>query len=780
VARDSFVGRERELVEVKRALATTRLLTLTGAGGAGKTRLALEAAGDVAALYPDGTWLVELAPLSDATLLVQAFARVLGVREQPGRPLADALVGHLRTRNLLLVADNCEHLIEAVAAVADALLGACPHLSILATSREALHVTGEVVWPVRPLSVPEGDGLLRPEDLMGYEAVRLFVDRARQRLPAFSLTPENARPVSEVCRRLDGMPLAIELATARLTALPVEQLAEKLEDVLHLLTVGGRVAEPRQRTLRAALDWSYDPLNAEEKRLFQRLSVFVGGWTLPAAEAVGGGSEESRVSGVLDVLSRLVDKSLVTVQTRGMFRYGMLEPVRQYAQEKLEGSGEAEEARRGHARYFMTLAEEAETELLGSQPVPWLERLEAELGNLRAALSWALDRPAAERDAELGLRTATALARFWGVHAVSEGREWLEKGLARSGVSPTVRAAALNQAGWLALFQGEPKGAIAMLGESLDLSKRLGDGVGAAMALANLGFALAHGGAHERVAALREEAERLQRDLVDRRALARLLEFLTLAALDVHDYERALAYPKRALELYRELGDAQGEVVSLTALGMASLGAGDPESAAASFEENLRLLQSVKEKIGIAYCLLGLGGVAGEQSRAERAARLWGAAEALREATGISLSPLDRSLLRYEDRLAAARSLVDEGEWEEAWAQGRTMTPDRAVEYALDPSDLTPERPAESKPAGPLTRREEEVARLVARGLTNRQISSSLSISENTVANHVARILKKLTLSSRSQVAVWVTQGDRALRNRVRGEQGDGTVDSTS
>ena len=367
------------MVEVKQALATTRLLTLTGAGGSGKTRLALEVARDLIEAYPDGVWLVKLAPLSEEVLIPKAVAEALGVPERPAEPIADTLAEVLRDRQVLLVLDNCEHLIGAAAGLVDKLLDSCPRLRILATSREALGVEGEVRWLVPSLSVPEIGRAPSSEELESYESVRLFVERARGREPAFSLSQHNALAVAEICRRLEGIPLAIELAAARVGTLSLGQIAQRLTDSLTLLTGGARTAVNRQRTLKATLDWSHELLSEDEKKLFGRLSVFAGGWTLEAAEevGVGGGVEEDDI---LDVLSGLVEKSLVVAESDEghRVRYRMLEPVRQYAQEKLEESGKAEELRRLHAEYFLALAEEADPELKGPQQKTWLERLEAE------------------------------------------------------------------------------------------------------------------------------------------------------------------------------------------------------------------------------------------------------------------------------------------------------------------------------------------------------------------------------------------------------------------
>ncbi|MDQ4042275.1 MAG: NB-ARC domain-containing protein, partial [Actinomycetota bacterium] len=438
LARTSFVGRERETLEVKRLLSMTRLLTLTGAGGSGKTRLALKVASDLAGAYPDGAWLVEMAGLSEGELVPQTVARVLSVREEPDRSLVETLKDALRSRRMLLVLDNCEHLIEGVVRLVDALLGTCPHLRILATSREALDIADEINWVVPSLSVPDS----RREapttgELEGYESARLFMERASYRNPSFVLTPRNAKAVAQICRRLDGIPLTIELAAARVGVLSAEQIALRLDHSLRLLTTGGRTAVPRHRTLRATLDWSHELLAGPERKLFGRLSVFAGGWTLEAAEAVGVG-EGIEEEDVLDLLSRLLDKSLVVTETpleEGALRYRMLEPVRQYGLERLEASGEAERVRERHAQQYLALAEQAEPELMEADQASWLKRLGIEHANLRAALSWTLGPEDAEpkERAELGLRLAATLGQFWNAHSPSEGREWLERGLARGG-----------------------------------------------------------------------------------------------------------------------------------------------------------------------------------------------------------------------------------------------------------------------------------------------------------------------------------------------------------
>jgi predicted ATPase len=394
----SFIGREREISEVEGLLAETRLLTLTGTGGCGKTRLALRVAGNLRERFEDGVWWVSLAPLTSPDLTPKSVASALGMHEQPGRSTTEALSDHLRFRDLILVLDNCEHLIEACAALAEALLLCCPNLKILATSREPLGVAGEATWPVPSLSLPTAHRRPPVEELVRYEAVRLFVERAAAARPDFAPTEHNAPVVVEVCRELDGIPLAIELAAARTKVLTIEQIAGRLGDSFRLLTGGSRTVLPRQRTLRATIEWSFELLPEEERTMFRRLSVFAGGFTLEATEEVcsGGGIAEE---GVFDLLSRLVDKSLIVTEERdGHARYRMLETVRQYGAEKLRDAGELQVIQQRHADFFLAMAEEAEFGMVGPDQAAWLGRLEEEHDNVRAALGWLQ-----EGDAEQGL-----------------------------------------------------------------------------------------------------------------------------------------------------------------------------------------------------------------------------------------------------------------------------------------------------------------------------------------------------------------------------------------
>jgi predicted ATPase/DNA-binding SARP family transcriptional activator/DNA-binding CsgD family transcriptional regulator len=758
VQRSSFVGRERDIGEIKRLLSMTGLLTLTGAGGSGKTRLALEVARDLVGLYPDGVWLVELAPLSEEDLVPQAVAATLEVSEQPGRQITETVVSTIGQKKLLLVLDNCEHLVDATARLADTLLNSCPDLRILATSREPLAVTGEIDWRVLPLSMPGDERSPFAEDLTRYESVRLFQERARLRLPAFEITQHNARSVAEVCRRLDGIPLAIELATARMGALAVEQVAERLEDSLGLLSGGARTASPRQRTMRATIGWSHELLSEPEKRLFERLSVFAGGWTLEAAEAVGEGIEE----GVLDLHSRLVDKSLVVAEagSEGVPRYGMLGPVRRYAREKLEEDAEAGRVFSRHAAFFLDVAEEAEPQLRGPDQLLWLERLTKEHDNLRAAMRWLLEAGEPEKVARFGW----ALWLFWWIRGrFTEGRRWMEEALASGeAMPPRDRAKALFVAGTMATGQTDLPSAEPLIEESIRLFRELGDERGTALAVGSAGIAAIGEKRYEEGIALLEEAGSLYRKLGDEWGLTAVLVSAAGAWLALGDHGRAQQTAGEGLELARKLGDRTGISIALHVLATVAYASGDLEHAKELFGEGLALAAELGDEANVVYYLEELGAVCASEGKPDQAARVWGAAEALLEeieATAYPHRPDDSLHLK---RVVVARASLDEASWTAGWSEGRAMPLERAVRYALAPEVpapyAVPGKLLGARVDGPpaediLTRREQEIAALLAQGLTNRQIASKLSISGRTVETHARNILGKLGLKSRFQLA---------------------------
>ena len=799
-----FIGRERELAVARRLLPGTRLLTFTGPAGVGKTRLALRLAADVGGAFADGVRFVALAPLADPALVPQAVAAALGVPEAPGRALALTLADALRPARLLLVLDNCEHLVAACARLADDLLGACPRLTLLATSREALGIAGETAWPVPPLGLP-GSGSLPPlEAAARAEAVALFVDRARAVRPDFALTARTAPAVARICARLDGLPLAVELAAARVRVLPVEQLLARLEDRFRLLTGGSRTALARQQTLRAAVDWSYDLLTADERALFARLSVFAGGCTLEAAEQVGGGAG-LEAPDVLDRLTRLVDQSLVVAegQPDGTARFRLLETLRQYAGERLEASGGADAIRGRHAAHAVALAARAAPALRGPRQAAWLARLAAERDNLHAASAWL----AAHGDVARQQRLAADLWWFWYLGgAFSEGRAALEAACAAAGWPggaggagapggpvPSDLVEALCGAGVLAFQQGEYAPAAVRLEASAAAGRELGDTAGVAHALTWSGLVALHRGDPAAAVGCARESVALFRRGPDAWGLAHALNWLGHATLQRGDtagarpaYEESLtgfratgdawgtalalsglanvalrqgdpgaarALHEEALTLRRGVGDRWLSAFSLTSLGDVAQAEGDHPRAAALFAEALGLFHGLGSRWGIAVSLAGMAELAARAAVALAAARLSGAADALFEATGTHLDPLDRA--GYAHGLAVARTRLGTTAFGAARAQGRAAPLETIVAQAQAVAAAVARRPA--GPPSPLSPREREVAVLVARGLTNRQIAAALVITEGTAANHIAHVLDKLGLASRVQIATWAT-----------------------
>jgi len=716
----SFVGREKEVEEVTSLLQRKRLLTLTGVGGIGKTRLALQVAADLTGEFPDGVWWVDLAPLTDPEFVPQAVASAVGLREHPGRPLVDVLLDHLRAKRLLLVLDNCEHLLAACAHLVEALLRGCPHLRLLATSREALAIAGETSYPVSPLTVPDPQRVPPVEDLARYEAIRLFTERACAVLPTFRLTEENAPAVVQVCKHLDGIPLTIEMAAARGKVLPVQEIATRLDDRFRLLTGGSRTAPPRHKTLRAAMDWSYDLLSVEERVLLRRLSVFAGGWGLEAAEAICSG-ESVEADDILDLLARLVDKSLVIAEAYdGEGRFRMLETVRQYSRDRLVESGEEPILSRRHRDRYLGLAVGAERELHGPDQAKWLARLELEHDNLRAALA----STEAEGDVEPLLRLAGALWWFWTVRAhYHEGSRWLAAALsAERTASPGARAKALYGAGVLAWARGDLRQAGQLCAESLGLCRDLGDRTGIAYSLGILGVVAWFQADYARAAALLEECLTLARELGYRWPIAMSLSLLGQIAQYLGDYARAGALVEEGLTLFRQLEDRWGIAFALLVLGIGAWRQADYGRAAALLEESIALSRDLGDQLLLAWalhdrgivafvegnyaragalhrealalrrergekwtipdCLEGLADVAAAEGRPDRAARLFAAGESLRRLSGAPRLPADQP--KHAGKVAALRTRLGEPSFATAWAQGERMTVEQAIEYALE------------------------------------------------------------------------------------------------
>jgi len=799
-----FVGRDQEICDVRMSLSKHRLVTLTGTGGVGKTRLAIEAAGGLADRYTNGIWFVELAPLVASALVSQAVAAALRVPEQPGRSLEETLVEALCARDLLLVLDNCEHVVDACAGLVDALLHGCPGVRVLATSREPLNITGEEVRRVPSLSLPPSPPTAGREldlpDLLRSEAVRLFIDRAGTIHPGIEFAGAALATTVEICRRLDGIPLAIELAAARLELLTLEQIAERLDERFRLLTAGTRTAPPRHRTLRAVVDWSYDLLSAPERALFRRLSVFAGGFGLEAAEAVGIGRQVDRRH-LLHLLGALVTKSLVLVDMGGRHaRYFLLETLREYGRERLVDAGEKQSTGRRHAAWCIDLVERAEMGLHGPDQRVWLRQLEEEQENARVALTSSL----AEADqAEVALRLAGGLAWFWFVSGrFHEGRMWLEQSLlasaAADGLSESARrwrAKALLGGGRLAHYQGDYDRGSALLEESLALARAHLDSAGIAAASTALGHLALDRGDYDAARRLCHESLglSLQRGDASAAGIARLLlgrlacaqghldaarllfeqslsswhearngwgvawalNYLGLLALDSGAVEQAESLLGESLELADALRDARGIGLALVGLGEAARRRGDLTTAEARIRESLLLHRDLGDRWSIAQCLDELAQIATLRQVPGLAVQLFAAARSLREAIGASLPAAQHEKINRS--LADLRRVLNPAAFASEWATGTTIRVEQLL--AAWPSPRPPGITAEpaalevpQAPGGPLTRREAEVAALLARGYTNGQIAESLVLSVRTVEAHARSIRKKLSLASRAQL----------------------------
>jgi non-specific serine/threonine protein kinase len=754
----SFVGREREVAEVASLLSEHRLLTLTGPGGSGKTRLALAVASGLVERYEDGMWLVELAPLSDSDLVPQAVASVLGVREAPGTTFVDSLRAHLESRETLLILDNCEHLVEASASLAGALLPFCPNLKVLATSREALRTSGETLFVVPPLSLPDPRRPPAPDGLPSYEAARLFAERARAVRPDFEITGGNAMAVAQICYRLDGMPLAIELAAARVRVLSVEQISSRLEDSFALLAGSGkRTAPARQGTLRATMDWSYELLPEEERLLLRRVSVFAGGFALEAAEVVCAGGDLERGE-VLELLASLVDKSLVLVSERdGEARYRLLETIRQYGLEKLEEGGEAGQMRGRHAAWFLSLAERAESELKGHQQVAWLARLEKEHDNLRVAMRWLLE----EGETDSAVRIAWALWLFWRVHGYQgEGYRYTGEALEAGDALPTlVRAKALCVRGLMSYGIESIEGTERLWEQSAALFRQTKDTFGLALTMGGLSaMALAQGDL-DRSTALFEETMELYKKIENKWGVGSVLSHQGVIPLSRGEHEQAARYFEEALAISREIGDKLIGSVSLHNLAWTSRLQGNYERAAGLYVEGLGVAVELGDKADVAYCLEGLASMIAEREEPARAARLFGASEALLEAIGAPLHVQAQDRALYERTVESLRCRLGEEAFGVAWAEGRAMTLEQVVEYALGTlaSSERPASPTNAYPAG-LSAREVEVLRLVAQGMTNAQIATELYISPRTVNAHLGSVYHKIGSSTRAEATRFASE----------------------
>jgi predicted ATPase/DNA-binding NarL/FixJ family response regulator len=808
---------------LRRLVGATRALTLCGAGGIGKTRLALRILAGVADEFPDGAWFVDLGDLRQPDLVVSRIASVIGVSEEPGRPLLETLADALASRQLLLALDNCEHLIESCARVCQRLLASAPGLRLIATSREPLRVAAETVWQVQPLSVAPA-GASAPEDVDRYEALRLFAERAAASLSGFAVTPANVAVVAALCRALDGIPLAIELAAARVRALSVEQIFARLVDRFSLLTTGSRGAPPRQQTLRAAIDWSYGLLTGPEQVLLRRLSVFAG-WSLEMAEQVCS-DNYIQAADILDLITALVDKSLVVREPEvlGQARYRLLDTIREYAAVCLIEAGESPVFRGRLRDYTMAVAEDNLAVGMALAPAPWsarvdvFRRYDAEMGNVWQVLTHCL----ADTDVETGLRICTAVRPCWLVRGTfAEGAEWFDSFLALGvpDVSPGIRGAALigraqlalssdraaaepaaeeglelcrsakddfwtaaglNLLAEIALHTGRIDEAASCADEALSVAQAAGDGW-------NEGYALGVRAAIAGLAGKLREAQQLakasiavMRRIDQQWGVARGLLGLGDLARARRDPDDAHSRYLEALAILREI-DARPEIARcLAGLGRVAMELDDLELARQHLIESLRLSHFTGSRIGVARGLEAFAGLAVREDRPELAVQLTAAATALRDAAGLAAL----SGARAERYLASARRL-GEPVVARLWAQGLALSADAAVALAMDapqpaatlPGPLTAVGPGEVPPALPgiLTPRERQVVALVARGSTNRAIGDELFISPATAARHVANIMNKLGFNTRAQIAAWAAdrQIDLVGHARLRSEPGE-------
>jgi predicted ATPase/class 3 adenylate cyclase len=678
-ARTSFIGRGREVGEVTALLEQSRLLTLTGPGGTGKTRLALKVAADHLGGFTDGVFLVDLSPVGDPALVPSAIAEAVWVREQPGRELLDSLADHLRDRDLLLVLDNFEQVAEA-AAVVDRLLGAAPRIRILATSRVPLHLSGEQEYQVPPLTLPDPSRLPDLETLRQYEAVRLFVDRATAVRPRFRVTNENAPAVAEITARLDGLPLAIELAAKRTKLLTPQALLARLGQRLPLLSTGTRDLPERQRTLRGTIEWSHDLLEPEEQHLFARLAAFAGGWTLEGAETVSAAGLELEV---LDGLGSFVDKSLVQQEepTDGEMRFFMLETIREYAAERLAESGEEDEIRRRHAEHFRDLAEKAERHLTGEDRVAWLTRLEREHDNLRAALDWAQR----IEDADTGLRTAAVIWRFWLQRGhLSEGRGRLERLLSMPGAQPRgpVRARALGALGGIAYWQNDYPPMRGAYEEAVDIAREVGDAKLLASALLDLSFIPYLEQDPNRAGAILREGLATAEKAADRALTAEFWSSLAFLEVDRGKPADAIDLRRTAIQILREEGAAWKVGNQLGGLAMIMRMVGDLDAARSHLQEAIGIFSKAGDALSISMNLTSLALIANDDGNHERAARLVGAAARIRDKLGGGIPP--EIFGRWGDPEERAREALGEDVYQMAWAQGHAMDTETAVAYALE------------------------------------------------------------------------------------------------
>ncbi len=741
----TFVGREPQLSELRRLLRRSRLISLTGPGGAGKSRLALRLAAELLDRYPDGVWLVDLAALGDERLLEHTVASVCRIKEDPKRPILEVLADGLAGSRSLIILDGCEHLIDSCAEMTGSLLRSCPKLTALVTSREPLGVTGEVIWRTPSLTLPRPADRGHPELLLESEAIRLFVDRARLSRTNFELDSTGAASLVQICTRLEGIPLAIELAAGLTGMMTLKEILDRLRHRFRLLTGGSRTTLPRHQTLRQAVDWSYGLLTSTEQAVFARLGVFAGGFDLAAAEAVVQGTPID-LDDVQPVLSRLVNKSLVVAEpTRPQTtRYRMLDTIREYALEKLQQVGESEWRRR-HADHFADWSTGAAKQLGSKEQGTWLIRFDEELANIRLALEWSLS-----EQPNNALRLAAAMGSFWRMRSIlHEGLEWLSRALEVETSSRELRASALVARARLSRWKGDYVTAGRDAAEAAVIARQLGLGRELAQAINMLGILASHAEDLEGALEFFIESKKLAQEQHDLERLASSLNNIAIMESRLGRQEAALADVENALALTDQTGDRFLKANLLDTAGRINIRLGNHATAQRCYAEALPISAEFQDPVHVTDCLEGMALLATTSSHASRVVVLVSAAEAIRAATGAERAAewsaeVNAAVALAKGRLGAAAA-------EAAHHQGAAMSIKEAVRFALGVTGA--DRP---DGIGRLTQRELEVARLLQAGLTNAEVAGRLQISARTVDAHVEHIRNKLGLRTRSQIAVWV------------------------
>ncbi|MGW9171361.1 ATP-binding protein [Streptomyces decoyicus] len=758
----SFVGRRQQVTDAKRLLATSRLLTLTGPGGVGKTRLALHVAAAVRRSFRDGVRFVELAELRDSALFAHTVAAQLGLHDQPSCTTVDMIIEYLSSREVLLTLDNCEHLIDDCALFIDAVVRACPRVQILATSRQSLGVYGETTLVVPPLPIPGQEAVPSPDALTQYDSVQLFVDRAGAVLPGFSLRSQDCAAIARLCRALDGIPLAIELATVWLRALSLGQIEERLSERYRLLTVSPRNAPTRQRTLQALIDWSYDLCARPEQQLWARASAFSGSFDLDGIEYVGASdgmaSEEVLTAEeIRNIVLSLVDKSILIRDERdGCVRYRMLETIREYGEARLVAAGEYVAVHRRHRDWYARMVEQFQAEWMGPDQDSWILRLRREHANLREALNFCLTQPG---DTVVALRLADKLGTYLGVQGFnSVTRHWLDQALAASSEPSPERTSALRRNAWVALLQGDVDAAQAQLAEAEELARRLGLTKESAYVTLVEGMKAASTGDIEKAALLTADALSGFRsgDELSGKLLAMSIHGLILGRQG--ERERGLALLEEAVALTVQRGEVIWRSWALLALSFVELDH-DLAKAEAAACEALNLRRRVSAKFLMAFAFEILAWVSERQGRHVRAATLSGAAAAMWRTVGTSPDYFHPVGVVHHQHVSMVRAAMGDDRYDTAFQRGCDLSEQAAVDYALGTGASTGEQRQASGADSDLTPRERQIAKLVSEGLTNKEIATRLVIAPRTAEGHVQRILAKLGFSSRAQIAAWYVGG---------------------